>query len=83
MLLMENRSKMSSKSGDSSGSDSLFGDNPYDAVDCLGLKEPPKLTAFEMKMKRTFTFDRNKYKEFPDLQICKFIKFKVSKDIRT
>ena len=61
-----------SESGDSDSSESLFGDlvdNPYDAVDCLGLKAPPKLTDFEKSIKYKFTFDRNKYREYPDLRI--------------
>ena len=58
-------------SSDSDSSDSLFGDptNPYNAVDCLGLKQPTKLTDFELKIRNTFTFDKNKYREFSDLRI--------------
>ena len=65
-------SKMSSPGSDSDSSESLFGDlmtNPYNAVDCLGLKEPPKLTLFESRMKSMFTFDRNKYREYSDLRL--------------
>ena len=43
--------------------------NTHDAVDCLGLREGPKLTAYESRMRKKFTFDRNKYREFPDLRI--------------
>ena len=63
---------MSSPGSDSDSSESLFGDlltNPYNAVDCLGLKEHPKLTSFESRMKNMFTFDRNKYREYSDLRL--------------
>ena len=62
---------MSSTDSDSDSFESFLDDlnNPHDAVDCLGLKEGPKLTAYESRMRKKFTFDRNKYREFPDLRI--------------
>ena len=41
-----------------------------DAVDCLGITYPPKLTDYEQKILRRFTFDRHpKYKEWNDLRV--------------
>ena len=62
---------MSSTDSDSDRFESFLDDlnNPHDAVDCLGLREGPKLTAYESRMRKKFTFDRNKYREFPDLRI--------------
>ena len=62
---------MSSTDSDSDSFESFLDEliNPHDAVDCLGLREGPKLTAFESRMRNKFTFDRNKYREFPDLRI--------------
>ena len=41
-----------------------------DAVDCLGITYPPKLTDYEQKILRRFTFDRHpKYKEWNDIRV--------------
>ena len=65
------------KSSDEESEDDSVEDSLYNAVDCLNRSSRPALTVFEKKLRRTFTYDKQHFKEFSDydvLAMCNNIK---------
>ena len=62
--------------------DSKDDGNLYNVVDSLQYSSRPALTAFERKIKRTFTYDKQRFKEFSDYDVVSYCNYFRKEQIR-
>ena len=67
---------VSSSDEDGDSEDDLKDDgNIYNVVDSLQYSSRPTLTVFERKMKRTYTYDKQRFKEFSDYDVITYCNY--------